>query len=508
MRFFDLKYDAATAQPGAADKTDARVPGRLEFTVRDVDVAYVNGLRRAIMSDVRTASFRFDASDPKRQDIAVTHNTGVLHNELIGGRLGLVPVHFNAAELAELDPEAWSFELDVSNTGPKPVDVTTHDIEIRRDGKRVPNAASLLPADPITGDWPLITVLMPSSKNLVQRLALRAKVSSGNGEDHARFCPVSVCAFMPLQDLAAVAAARAQATDVASFDAIGARRLVEKGADGAPVGYRFFLETACGLAPAEVVRAGLEALSARLTDLARDAEKQGEGARVIDVEAKPHAPDAPGLILRGESDTVGAIVQAVLLDLSKECAYVGYYSPHPTERSIVIRMKPAEEGRWSTRELLRRACEHAARSVEEMLELWIKAAKLSSGRNKQAAAPAKGRDGDVGAHPKRQEEEEEEEEEAEEAEEAPLEDGGEDEIAAVISNNKTEVDEEEDGVVVDLGAKTGDEGAGDGDGDGDGDGAGDGKKATAEGKKATAEGKKAPAKKKAVAKKKAPSDII
>ena len=487
MRFFDLKHDAATAQPGAADKTDARVPGRLEFTVRDVDVAYVNGLRRAIMSDVRTASFRFDASDPKRQDIAVTHNTGVLHNELIGGRLGLVPVHFNAKELAELDPEAWSFELDVSNTGPKPIDVTTRDIEVRRDGKRVPNAASLLPADPITGDWPLITVLMPSSKNLVQRLALKAKVSSGNGEEHARFCPVSVCAFMPLQDLAAVAAARAQETDVASFDAIGARRLIEKGADGAPAGYRFLLESECGLAPAEVVRAGLEALSARLTDLARDAEKQGEGARVIDVEAKPHAPDAPGLILRGESDTVGAIVQAVLLDLSKECAYVGYYSPHPTERSIVIRMKPAEEGRWSTRELLRRACEHAARTVEEMLELWIKAAKLSSGRNKQAdvkGQAAKGQAGEVGAHPKRREAEAEEAEaEEEETEEAEAE--TEEETAAVISKKE----EEEDGVVVDVGAKPG----------------GEGEKPVAEGKKkAVAEGKKKPVAKK----KKEPSDII
>jgi hypothetical protein len=58
------------------------------------------------MCDVQTVAFRFDAVDPSKQDIRFAINTGSLHNEFIGERVGLLPLHFSKTDLLDAKPEA------------------------------------------------------------------------------------------------------------------------------------------------------------------------------------------------------------------------------------------------------------------------------------------------------------------------------------------------------------------------------------------------------------------
>lgn len=354
--FSDFVRDAAVRGDGRKIK----VPGRLEFTVTGQDAALVSGLRRSIMTDVQTVGFRFDAVDPGKQDVRITANTGSLHNEIIGERVGLIPLHLSKADLVDFKPASWRFELSVANTGVRPLDVTTADFDVASlddaDAAKI-SAARVFRADPTSGRHPILTVLMPG-----QRLALEGTASFGSGDEHARFNPAAACAMHPLQDKAAVDKARKSREDKASFDALEAKRIVQKSA------YRFSLETQCGMTPEEVVEAGYEALASRLRNLSKAADGNDRVAEVSQQTGSPE--DIHSLKLSGEDHTSGALIQARLLEKTD---FAGYYVPHLLEKSIVVRFRVP--GGSTARGMLNEACESAADLCEAALAEWQKAVK-------------------------------------------------------------------------------------------------------------------------------------
>jgi DNA-directed RNA polymerase subunit L len=351
-------------------KQTIAVPGRLEFVISAVDVSLVNGLRRAILMDVPTVAIRFDATDPEAQDVRVIHNTCNLHNELIGDRVGLISFHLSKKQLLDYKPASWRFELDVSNTGTRPLDVTTADLGVVpiSEESEVLNPANLFRSSQVSGRHPILTVLMPPKHGITQRLVLEGISSFGTGAQHARFSPVSVCAFTPLLDETKVKRERERRDDKATFDALDARRIIRKDGKGNPEAFEFFLETECGMTPEEIVESGLEALAARMRSLADDAE----GPRVSEIESQTDAPaDMRSLKLEGETDTAGALVQAELLG-DNITDFAGYYVPHHLERSIVLVMR-VKDGK-SPRAMLRAACESAATKAENLVSQFQKAA--------------------------------------------------------------------------------------------------------------------------------------
>lgn len=354
--FSDFSRDVAVRGDGKKIK----VPGRLEFTVSGQDSALVSGLRRAIMTDVQTVGFRFDAVDPAKQDVRVTTNTGSLHNEIIGERVGLLPLHLTKSALVDFKPASWRFELNAENKGVRPMDVTTADFEIvSLDESDVASmsTARVFKPDPLSGRHPIVTVLMPG-----QKLSLEATASFGSGHDHARFNPAAACAMHPLQDRAAVDKARKNREDKATFDALDAKRIVQKDV------YRFILETQCGMSAEEVVEAGYEALASRLRELAKATDGND---RVTEVRQQTGSPeDLQSLKLSGEDHTAGALIQARLLEKTD---FAGYYVPHLLERSIVVRLRVPKG--TTARGMLKEACESAADLCETALAAWQKASK-------------------------------------------------------------------------------------------------------------------------------------
>lgn len=299
------------------------VPGRLEFDVAGIDAAIANGLRRSIMSDVITAGFRFDATDPAAQDVRFSVNTSPLHNEFIGERVGLIPIHLPKSALVDFDPESWSFELDVANDGPGPIDVTTENITVSGSGEGLLDAKSMFPPDPITGHHAVIAVLMPN-----QRLVFEAKASLGSGRDHARFNPSAACVVRP--------------------------------ADSGEGVFHVVVESQCGMSPEDIVASGFEALASRIRSISASAD--------LYPDAQPqsgNAADMVSLRIDGEDDTAGAVLQAWLL---RRTAFAGYYSPHPLERGIVLRLVvPQGE---SARDMVRRAASDAADELESVIDEW------------------------------------------------------------------------------------------------------------------------------------------
>jgi hypothetical protein len=409
-RFSEIVRDRA---PVVRDgrKTDLRVPGRIEFVATGVDIAFVNGLRRTLIGDLVTAAVAFDPADPDGQDIEFLHNSGVLHNEFIGLRVSLIPLHLTRAELASLRTDGVLLELDVTNDGEQPLDVTSRDIKVSVQGGARGGAARgglldrdrVFPPDPVTGRWPLITVLMPhgAAESQAQRLAFRATLSLGCGRENARHSPVAACSVFPVQDAPAIADARAKSKDAASFDAVEAPHIWKSTPDGSqPAAHHVSLETVCGLSPDDLVYMGFEAMATRMRRLA---EKLSDPSSedVVDEEPMPNSPDVAGIKIRGETETAGALIQAFLLGpgpgipaapgtitppapgpasgnsppmLQGSCDFCGYFTPHPLQQCIVIRLRSRDPGAPPPRALVRDACLAVSVMAQQLADEWAAAA--------------------------------------------------------------------------------------------------------------------------------------
>ena len=91
-----------------------------------LDKSIVNGIRRALLTDIPTIAFRTN-DDLDKKDIEIVQNTTSLHNEMILQRLSLTPLY--------IDPEKYMknylFELKVTHDSSKAFRfVTTNDMSI------------------------------------------------------------------------------------------------------------------------------------------------------------------------------------------------------------------------------------------------------------------------------------------------------------------------------------------------------------------------------------------
>lgn len=294
----------------------------MEFEVRGTDLAVVNALRRAILSDVPTAVMRQVPFDTTSNTIVIRENTSAMHNEMLGHRLSLVPLHFDENQLEEIlavvrspspSPSAsspadeassalWEFQLRAQNSGPDTLLVTTKDFQVYRQGALQPDSVrnKLLPACPVSGGHILLLKLRPSSLYGTaegERVSLEGRLTTGTGAEHACFCPVSVCHFNNKVDEALAEARFKEIVAGASgenknkedkegevttlrrnFEALDMHRCFARAGDGEPAAFVFKLESECGLRPAYLVFKGLDVLRRKLARLRESLMTSGYGS--------------------------------------------------------------------------------------------------------------------------------------------------------------------------------------------------------------------------------------
>ena len=317
-------------------------PGRLEFDLSGYDASMVNALRRPILCDVSGVAIRFDPEESERQDAVFTRNTGGLHREALGHRISLVPVHLPAGDLRDFDPSEWAVEMDVENTTPGRMDVTSASLRALKNGKEVDG---VFPPDPLSGDHVLITVLAPPSKGVVQGIRFRATLTKSTGSEHMRYRPVSVCGFVPMDTQPD---AEAQA-----------------GTPPAPARFRFFLESVGPIDARGVVAAGMEALSARMASLTQcfrsaGAGTPGMGTGMVRFQSA-NEDGSVSIEVDREGHTALPILQHKMLETS--CDYFGYHKPHTLIDTSVVRLRLVDE-EADPFKAIASACEEIALGIE------------------------------------------------------------------------------------------------------------------------------------------------
>jgi len=149
------------------------------FIIEGVDPAFMNSLRRIILAEVPSMAI---------DEVVIIENSSMLHDEILAHRLGLIPLKtdldsYNLPEECSCKSELGCNLCRVS---------LTLDVEAN-EGVRTIYSGDLVAENPNirpVGEKILIAKLAPN-----QRLKLEAYARLGKGEKHAKWQPVSVCAY-------------------------------------------------------------------------------------------------------------------------------------------------------------------------------------------------------------------------------------------------------------------------------------------------------------------------
>ena len=360
-----VQRNTATATPHFQNYTyDSSDPARRhEWDILDMDLGIVNALRRTMLTDIPIPGFMGEGEDAAQDASGVTidihENNGPLHNEIMKQRIGMVPIHFSAAEVDAFQEEedanaenatadnatadnAWRFELDVATGPSQKRNVTSHDVRVFKGAADVTasHARRLFPVDVVTGDPILITRLREN-----ERLAFTATPIKRTGRDHAGFSPVSLCSFHFIQDPRI-------ASEVSGI--LEKERAYYKDSRGDPTHIHFAIESECALTPRYLVNKAFEILIAKVrNNLTLTPPRVVIRPVAATLMATPAVAGAPGasdnatnlgyeFVFANEDDTLGNLLQSIIFNetIRKESdvTYVGYYCPHPLDPSMVLRL--------------------------------------------------------------------------------------------------------------------------------------------------------------------------
>jgi len=157
----------------------------MKMLVKDVDVAFMNTLRRIILAEVPCMAI---------DEVVIIENSSVLHDEILAHRLGLIPLKtdLDAYNLPEECPCKSEFGCNLCRVS------LTLDVEAGEEG-RVVYSGDLVSENPdivpVSDKIPIVK-LTPN-----QKIRLEAYARLGRGKDHAKWQPVSVCAYKYMPEI-------------------------------------------------------------------------------------------------------------------------------------------------------------------------------------------------------------------------------------------------------------------------------------------------------------------
>jgi DNA-directed RNA polymerase subunit D len=151
----------------------------LRLLIKEVDVPYMNALRRIVVSEVPCMAI---------DEVVILENSSIMPDETVAHRLGLVPLK------TDLDSYTLPEECECkSEFGCNLCRVTLAlDVEAK-DGTRPVYSGELISENkdviPVSEKIPIVKLAKE------QRLRLEAYARLGKGKNHAKWQPVSMCAY-------------------------------------------------------------------------------------------------------------------------------------------------------------------------------------------------------------------------------------------------------------------------------------------------------------------------
>jgi DNA-directed RNA polymerase subunit L len=413
---------------GAPLLTDPAVPNTVQFDLVDTTSTIANTLRRCIMSETRSVSFRADLTNAADPGVVVRKNTSVVFNEMLAHRLTLLPL--GVVRIDEFDPTRYECVLRVKNETRGPITdgnllhVSASDFVVREkqgDGSfaDLPAAASMamFPKDPTTKESALLITLRPqwNPRQPPEEIDLTAYPIIGRGRDFMGFCPVSQCSFQNTIDddpvrqeeflnewiqtykkVADPGALPPEQREVyrAEWRTMAIQRCFKIGDNGEPNAFSFTVESVGVRPPRDIIAEGIQAvidLVSPYTDTDRPMAELGLTTQPVDSRM-----NGINVVFDGQEHTLGNLLQTLITEqyLDKGApdspiTFAGYKIRHPLYRIMTLTLGLREgvpgDPAAIAREIIAEAAAKARAIFEELGRAW---AAISGGGAAAAAAPA------------------------------------------------------------------------------------------------------------------------
>ena len=145
------------------------------FTIKDIEPAFANSLRRAMTSDVKI--FAIDS-------VKIYDNTSALFDEILAHRLGLIPI------ITDLSTYGPTEECTCNGNGCAGCTMT---FTMSVEGPKMVTSQDLISEDPVispvSSDIPIVKLEED------QKVVIEAVARFGNGFEHAKWQPVTICGY-------------------------------------------------------------------------------------------------------------------------------------------------------------------------------------------------------------------------------------------------------------------------------------------------------------------------
>jgi len=344
---------------------------RVQIGIAGVPTSVANGIRREILSSVRTVAMV--AEPPEKSTIRIAENTSRLNNQFLALRISLIPVQIPPPNPSQgtdaIVTDRYEVRLDVTaNDG---------DVEVTSDDLRIfdKKSATFLSPDMTRRVFsytpiPIVPLRGPRGETPGETLRFTAGLVVGSGKDHACFSPVCCASYSMAVDTAAVKAA----ADVAvaeegvegtereagfrrAFENTTGLRYIKRDSNGDPVAFQFTIETVGQLDPVQVFQEGAIVLAKRVRAIRTEMATLYSQRGLLTADTKTIRSPRLELIVEGtepndeflirfqdEEHTLGALLQDMVLRSAKQNDtenydkwFVGYRIPHPLTPVMVMR---------------------------------------------------------------------------------------------------------------------------------------------------------------------------
>jgi DNA-directed RNA polymerase subunit L len=319
----------------------------LKFDVINANSAFVNTLRRIIISHVKTISF--DTTDYENSDLKIIDNTSSFHNEFLLHRLGLIPIYGNPDVY---DPSKYKFSLNIENTSSELMNITTEHIKVLNIETNIEEKNdNFFKKNSITNDYILIATLNPGPNLKGEKLKFEGKSSINIGESHIRFSPVSCIYFVNKQDPELVKLELNKYLEI-NKDKFNVKKLTHKfileeadryfhiDDDGNPNQFEFCIESRGVLEPYKILLNGINLIIDKINLFLNNMKKTLSDTKsdVLITESKG-LMKAFDITILNENHTLGYLLQTYINEIYKENnIFIGYLNPHPLEKKIILKI--------------------------------------------------------------------------------------------------------------------------------------------------------------------------
>ena len=374
----------------------------MTFQIKDTEVAYVNTLRRMILTGVETLAFNSKMNDTgATSDVKILTNTTPMTNEMLADRIGLIPININVEtwNSESWDKDLFEFRLSMENNTNHTMPVKAEDIEVFKKGlaeegyvRYAAGNKEFFHPDPITGDTCLIAVLKAKQPNqAAQKIEFIARASVGIGQQHIRWSPVSQCSYSYTIDtdtgrqqqfferwLENNKKLSIQALNddpekkeamIREFQTMEVQRCYKINEKGEPSSFDFVVESIGTLPLFHIVEKALYNIEKKC---ARYSGELPIDVRVVPADARMKGFD---FYFPNEDHTLGNLFQSYMEanQMDTEISYVGYKVPHPLRAEMVLRVGvdfPTDKGRDGKQTVARAAISRAAAGCALMFRQW------------------------------------------------------------------------------------------------------------------------------------------